>query len=118
MGLGIPRVVSTLDAIEFRRGVTLTVSFLRQSQLDAVVKGYNLSVKLEGNKIIRSDGKAFSLPKGLKIIPSLGDKDFTLVVFYSNGRSNSQKFFIRNVHGRTVTISIDPLSSIPECKYY
>ncbi len=42
LGLGLPRMVSTMGAMEFRRGVALTINFLRRSHLDAVVKGDTL----------------------------------------------------------------------------
>lgn len=118
MGLGIPRVVSTLSAMKFRRAVVLTTNFLRQSNLDAVTNGDTLSLKLEANQLIRSDGKKFSLSDGLQFYMSPENKDNTIVIFYPSGRSSSQKFFINDIHDRKAALIIDPLSSIPKCSYY
>lgn len=118
LGLSVPRAISTIGAIEFRRGVITTLNFLRQSHLDSVVKGNTLSLKLEDDGLTRSDGKKFSLPAGLKLSPSPEGKGPILVVFYPSGRNSSQRFFINDTHDRRALISIDPLSGIPECKYY
>ncbi|HHT9119481.1 MAG TPA: pilus assembly FimT family protein [Candidatus Hypogeohydataceae bacterium YC41] len=118
LGIGVPRVVSTMGALEFRRGVMVMLNFLRQAHLDSVVKGNTLTLKLEESGLARSDGKKFLLPTGLQLGLSRDSKDPILAMYYPSGRSNSQRFFIKDIHGRSAAISIDPLSSIPECKYY
>lgn len=118
LGLGVPRMVSTMGAMEFRRGVVLTVSFLRRSHLDAVVKGDTLRLKLEGNRLTRSDGREFPAPGGLRLSLPLESKDSTLAVFSPSGRNTSQRLYISDKHKRRAVISIDPLSSIPTCRYH
>ncbi|MFQ5956427.1 MAG: prepilin-type N-terminal cleavage/methylation domain-containing protein [Candidatus Brocadiales bacterium] len=118
LGLGVPRVVSTMGAMEFRRGVVLTLNFLRQSHLDSVVKGDKLSLRLKENGLMRSDGKKFLLPSGLWLSLPLESKDSTLVVFHPSGRNASQKLYVKDTHNRRAVISIDPLSGMPDCRYY
>lgn len=118
LGIGVPRVVSTIGAIGFRREVVITLNFLRQAHLDSVVSGHTLSLELEENELRRSDGKKFLLPAGLQFSLSPESKGSTLVVFYPNGRNYSQRFFINDMHNRRVVISIDPLSGTPECRDY
>lgn len=118
LGLSIPKVVSTIGVMEFRRGVVLTQSFLRQSHLDSVTGGETISLKLAKNKLVRSDGKTFFAPKGLRFSLPPESEDSSLVVFHPSGRNANQRLYINDRHNRRAVISIDPLSGIPECKYY
>ncbi|MHC4277934.1 MAG: pilus assembly FimT family protein [Planctomycetota bacterium] len=118
LGLSIPKVVSTIGVMEFRRGVVLTQSFLRRSHLDSVAGGQTISLKLVKNELVRSDGKRFFAPKGLRFSLPPESKDPSLVVFHANGRNASQRLYINDSHNRGAVIGIDPLSGIPECRYY
>jgi type II secretory pathway pseudopilin PulG len=117
LGLAVPRLVSTMGTMEFRRGVVATMNFLRQAHLESVSKGKTLSIRLEDSVLQRSDGKKFLPPSGLEVSLVQDSKEPVLVVFYPSGRSNSQLFFIKDMSGRQAAVSIDPLTSIPECKY-
>ncbi len=117
LGLGVPKMVSGMRVVEFRRGVVQTMSFLRQSHLDAVAEGSLLSIRLEGDVLTRSDGKALSPPKGLQFSLPPDSRDRTMVVFSPGGRSSGQTFFITGTHKRKAVISIDPLTGMPKCRY-
>ncbi len=118
LGLGVPKLVSTMGAMEFRRGVISTLNFLRQSHLDSIDKGSTLRLELEGNGLVRSDGKKFTLPSGLQLSLPSESEDSTAVVFHPSGRNTSQRLYINDMHNRRAEIILDPLSSLPECKYH
>ncbi len=117
LGLGVPKMMSGMRVIEFRRGVVQTMSFFRQSHLDAVAEGNPLSIRLEGDVLTRSDGKALSPPKGLRFSLPPASRDRTIVVFSPGGRSSGQTFFITGKHKRRAVISIDALTGMPKCRY-
>lgn len=118
LGLGIPKMVSTMGVMEFRKGVVLTLSFLRQSHLESVAGGHTIHLKLVKNGLVRSDGKEFFPPLGLRLSLPPESEDSSLVIFHPSGRNASQKLYVNDRHDRRAVISIDPLSGIPECKYY
>ncbi len=118
LGLLVPRAVTTLSSLEFRKGAALTLGFLRQSHLDSIVNGETLRVELEDRALVRSDGKRLLLPKGLQFSSPSESSGVPLAIFYPSGRNNSGNFFISDSHNRKAEISIDPLSSIPKCQYY